>query len=205
MHRNGFLSTLTLASLSLILTACDSPPRGDTGGRVGVSETTASEAESRQVLPSALIEFSDQLPQRLIQDLQNVPRLAEVPGQATIILGDIKNETRIVGSGDFQVVARRIRNNLLNSPFARDEMKFVERRGRMMDIAQRESVATDGRIARPADYDPEESFTLLGNFFRISRGDTNYYYMNFELVHFGTNEIVFSDRYEVKQVALDND
>ena len=48
--------------------------------------------------------------------------------------------------------------------------------------------------------DPQTTFVLNGDFYAIHRGNTNQYYMEFPLVSFATNEIVFSQRYDVKQL-----
>ena len=56
----------------------------------------------------------------------------------------------------------------------------------------------EGRL-EPAPYDAATTFALNGDFYRIGRHNVNLYYMEFQLVHFGSNEIVFSKRYELKQ------
>lgn len=186
---------------AMVLAGCDNPPRGKASGRVDITTTTAEERDSQKLLPVALIEFSDQVPAKLFQELSVLPQIKDATDRVTIIMGDIDNRTRIVPTSDFQVAAARIRNNLLTSPVGRSNFKFVERRARMTDLAARERVASAGELADPADYDPQTTYTLNGDFFRISRGETNYYYMEFQLVHFATNEIVFANRYEVKQVT----
>jgi hypothetical protein len=69
----------------------------------------------------------------------------------------------------------------------------------MARIAEREGVADGGFFADPADYDPAITFALNGDFKRISRGAINQYYMEFMLVHFATNNIVFDQSYDLKQ------
>ena len=188
--------------LAIALAACDSPPRGDTAGRMGATDTHEAEAASPEILPAALIEFSDQVPRRLAQDLAELPRLRDAEGRATVIFGDINNRTGIVSSNDFEMMMRRMRSNLINAPAAKEHLRFVEDRGRMKDLAQRERVASDqGRVADPPNYDPATSYTLNGNFFRVARRGVNLYYMDIELSHFDSNEIVFSDRYEIKRAA----
>lgn len=179
------------------------PGCGNDGRRIGISETTQAELKSEKVLPVALIEFSDQAPRRLIEELASLPIINQTQGQATIILGDINNRTGIVPTTDFELAASRLRNNLINSRIAQDKMKFVERRARMERLAQREQVASGDYLADPEDYDPATTYALNGDFYRIERGDTNQYYMEFQLVHFGTNQIVFSDRFDVKQITGD--
>jgi len=184
------------------LPACSGPQEGDSGGRVGVTATTSAERRSPKVLPAALIEFSDQAPARLIEDLRHLPEIANADGRVAILLGYLENKTQIVSSNDFEVARRRLQNNLINSNLARDKMRFFEDRARMENLAEKHKVAdAEGYIPDPAAFDAATTFALNGSFFRISRGNTNYYYMEFKLAHFATNEIIWSDRYEVKQVA----
>ncbi len=193
----ALLLAASFVSLAL-LPGCESTQRG----RIDVYETTEAETYSDRVLPVALTEFSDQVPQRLIADLGQIPQLRQAEGRATILLGDINNQTRIVPSSDFELMSQRIRNELLNSNVARDRMRFVERRARIERLAQREGVVTDVETGDfdTGDYAADDSFWLLGDFYRVNRKNVNQYYMQFQLVHAATNEIVFSDRYDVKQV-----
>ena len=63
-------STLFLLLLTpCLLVGC--PPKG----RVDVYETTASEEDSPKVLMTALMQFSDEVPDRLIQDLDELPMI----------------------------------------------------------------------------------------------------------------------------------
>lgn len=193
----------TVICICLVAAACSSVPRGKSSGRIGVSETTEAESRSEKILPVALVEFTDQAPRRLVAKLHRLPRIRNTAGRATVILGDINNQTRIVGTAEFEFAARRLRNNLLNSEVARNKMRFVEWRKRMARLARKERVARDGMRADPPDYDPATTYALNLDVFLINRGDTNYYYMEAQLVHFDTNEIVFSDRIDVKQIKAD--
>jgi len=189
--------------IAIPLAGCHHPPQGRRAGRIDPYQTTHAEAASQKVLPVALTEFSDQVAQRVAQDLAEIPEIRDAKGRVTVLLGDINNKTRIVSSAEFDLVRRRLRNSLLNSPYVKDRIRFVERRIRMSRIAERERVASEGFDTGPADYDPNTTFALNGDFYRITRDRTNQYYMEFQLVHFATNEIVFSDRYDSKQVAHD--
>lgn len=177
--------------------------RGSSGGRLDVNSTTEAEWDSAKVLPASLVEFSDQASRQIVQDLVNLPRIRDNAGRVTVILGDINNKTGIVSSTEFEVVTARLRNNLINSDLARPTLRFVERRARMQDLAAREGVASDQILADPPDYDPQTTYALNGDFYRIARGETNQYYMEVQLVHFGSNEIVFSDRYDAKHSTKD--
>ena len=189
---------VSLIALTIVVSACKNQ-----GERIGIGETTDAELNSEEILPTTLVEFSDQVPRRLVERFAELPIINQTQGQATIILGDINNSTDIVSSSDFEMAASRLRNNLINSRIARDKMTFVERRARMQRLAERERVASGDYLADPDDYDPATTYSLNGDFYRINRGNVNQYYMEFQLVHFGTNQIVFSDRFDVKQVAGD--
>lgn len=177
-------------------------PSGSSTGREEVQRQTPAERESRKIHPNALIEFSDQAAQRIAQDISEIPEVRNVPGRVTILVGDINNKTEIVSSNDFEMMRSRLRNNLLQSQYVKDKLKFVERRARMSAIRDRELVGPDQGNAEPPNYDANTTFALNGDFYRVARGAgrTSMYYMEWQLVHFGTNEIVFSDRYEMKQV-----
>lgn len=193
----GVLSCVVLAGVGCV------SDRGNSGGRIDVSATTEAELDSAKVLPASLLEFSDQASRRIVQDLIVLPRIRDDAGRVTVILGDINNKTGIVSSSEFEVVTARLRNNLVNSGTAKGTMRFVERRARMIDLAAREGVASEQVLADPPDYDPKTTYALNGDFYRISRGETNQYYMEVQLVHFASNEIVFSDRYDAKHSTKD--
>jgi len=189
-------------ALTLALAGCVND-RGSSGGRIGIHETTEAEWDSSQVQPVSLVEFSDQASRRIVEDLVLLPRLRDEAGRVTVLLGDINNKTGIVSSTEFEVVTARLRNNLINSGAARGTLKFVERRARMQDLAAREAVADGEFVADPPNYDPQTTYALNGDFYRISRGETHQYYMEVQLVHFASNEIVFSDRYDAKHSTKD--
>jgi len=194
----GFAAMLALLPM---LAACKSDPAGRTGGRVGITDTTSDEAASRKVLPAALIEFSDQAPRELVAKLMDIPAIRDASGPVTVILGDMNNQTQIVSTNDFEMMARRMRNNLINSDFASGKLSFVQDRSRVEAIATREQVVgATGTTAAPPAYQAENTYALIGDFYRVTRRQMNQYYMEFQLVSFATNQIVFSDRFDVKQL-----
>ncbi len=203
MNQTKRMWTVALLGIAVMAASGCISDRGNRGGRLDVTETTEAEWDSAKVLPVSLVEFSDQAAQRVVEDLVNLPRIRDNEGRVTVILGDINNKTGIVSSTEFEVVTARLRNNLINSDIARGTLRFVERRARMLDLAEREAVASDQVLADPPNYDPQTTYTLNGDFYRIGRGETNQYYMEVQLVHFGTNEIVFSDRYDSKHSTKD--
>ena len=199
-----FLTGLLAGAVGLVgtLAGCVTD-RGNSGGRIDVSATTEAELDSAKVLPTSLVEFSDQASRRIVRDLVNLPRIRDDAGRVTVILGDINNKTGIVSSSEFEMMTARLRNNLINSGAARGTLRFVERRARMQDLAAREGVASDQVLADPPDYDPATTYALNVDVYRISRGETHQYYMEVQLVHFASNEIVFSDRYDDKHSTRD--
>jgi len=205
MNSNPLSCAAALVSLAVLTVGCQSPPPdyNDPPGRVPVTTSTAAERGSNRIQPPSLIEASDEVAQNLVQDLANTTVIREAPDRATIILGDINNKTRIVSSDEFEMVRSRIRNTLLNSDYSREKLRWVENRARLLNIAAREGVGETPGASQPPAYDPETTLALNGDFYRIDRrgdkDDTNLYYMEFQLVHFATNEIVRSYRYEVKQ------
>ena len=192
IHR---LTALLLLSATLVSLGCSGPR-----GRVDPYETTRAEKDSEQVLPVALLEFADQVPERLTQDLYDLPMIGETPGRVLVLIGDFNNRTRNVPTSDFELIAQRIRNRLINSENASGKLRFTEKRRRIERLADEEMVqnAEGTPVGAPA-YDAATTYILAGDFHRIDRGDTNLYYMQFQLVNAGNNEIVFSDSYEVKQ------
>ena len=199
-NRQATLAAAALLAVGLIVLAgCQ---RGHPGGRIDPGVTTEAERTDRagRILPIALREFSDQAAQQLIQALPDVRHIRDQEDRVTVILGDLNNQTRVVSTNDFETLQRQLRSNLLNARPATDRLTFVERRDRMQRLAERERIADDGFLADPPDYDPRTTYTLNGNFHRVNRGGTNFYYMDFELVHFATNEIVFNTSYEVNQI-----
>ncbi len=185
-------------ALMTMLSGCDNPPKGQSGGRIGVSETTWSEQRSERVLPVALIEFSDQAAQQLAQDLARIRADGQIPDRVTILLGDIENKTQIVSSDEFEMSRSRLRSSLLQSQHVRGWVKWVEGRARMQYLRARELDTAQGFTPEPIQ-DFDTAYALNGSFYRISRGDMGQYGFEFQLTRFATNEIVWSSWYEIKQ------
>ncbi|MFW6060513.1 MAG: hypothetical protein ACODAQ_10035 [Phycisphaeraceae bacterium] len=196
-----FRLTLSLAALglSLVLAACDNPPRGARAGRVGMTDVTTEEARSGRILPGALIEFSDQVAEEMAADIAGIPRVRDTEERVTVVLGDIENNTGVVSTNDFEMMMHRMRNRLNNQPPTQEKLRFVERRGRMLDLAQREGVAREDGTTGPDAYDPETTYALNGTVYRVGRGSVNLYYMDVQLTHFASNELVAQFMYETKR------
>ncbi len=187
-----------------------SPPR-----RVPPGETTAGELNDPRQHPVTLVEFQDTATADMLQMLPDAPRVRDVAGSATILMGDINNKTSLVSTADYEYITSGVRSRLIRARATRDKLKFVEKRRRVENIAARERVATDP--APPAagseeinwgggsyyvpDYKADESFGLMMDVYRINRGNTNLYSVEIQLVHFATGEIVYSYKQDVKQVG----
>jgi len=190
----------TVLGSGLIAGCHSTPPRGSDSGRIPTSVTTEAERRDERPLLVVYQEFSDQTAQQLAQDMVNLDLISPDGVRSTVILGDIMNKTGgLVSTQEFEMVRSRIRNNLLQSKHARKHVKWVENRARMERIAARERVGNNVQPVGPPTYDPKNTFTLNGDMYRINRGPVNLYYMEFNLVNFATNELVFSKRYQVKQ------
>lgn len=198
-HPRAVLAIAAALIASFLLAACDSPPPGVRAGRRGATDVTAEEAESRRILPGALIEFSDQVAEQMAADIADIPRVRDTDDRVTVILGDIENNTGIVSTNDFEMMMHRMRNRLNKEPATKSKLRFVERRARMLDLAQREGVAREDGTTGPDAYDPETTYALNGTIYRVNRGSVNLYYMDVQLTHFASNELVEQFFYETKR------
>lgn len=171
---------------------------GEQKGRVSLTRETEAERNSDQISTVALIEFSDYVPEVLKSDLRSrVPIIRDAFEPVTVIVGDVDNETQgVVLTSDFVAMLKRIRANLIGSRAAEGKLKFVENRARLSRLAAREGL---GPVDEPA-LDPETTFFLTMDVTKINRGNTNLYYMASQLTHYATRQIVFEEKYEIKQV-----
>lgn len=181
-----------------VLGGCAQPPKGEPVGRADVYDTTPAERNSRQILPAALAENSDQVAQHLAADMEQIPELNGAD-RATVVFGDIVNKTGIVPTSDFEAFRTRTRQKLMQSSYIRSRLNFVENRARLENLQDRELVGT-GR--KPLD--PDRTFFLNGAMYRVTRGageDVNLYELSWELTRAGDGSIVWSSApYEIKQV-----
>ncbi|MFZ4574714.1 MAG: hypothetical protein ACOYN0_09975 [Phycisphaerales bacterium] len=184
--------------VSGLTSGCAQPPRGEPVGRADVYDTTPAERNSREILPAALAENSDQVAQHLAGDLQQIPEL-NGPDRATVVFGDIVNKTSIVPTSDFEAFRTRTRQKLMQSSYIRSKLNFIENRARLENLQDREMI---GNGRKPMD--PDRTFFLNGAMYRIARGATesvNLYELSWELTRASDGSIVWqSAPYEVKQV-----
>jgi len=194
-------TAVLLPALLLVASlGCQQMPRGSDTGRIDTSRTTQAERNDPRILPVGLMEFSDQVAQQFAQDLADLPEIGMGGVRSTVILGDINNKTQIVSSDEFEMARSRIRNSLLSSKYVRGKVSWVENRARLASLAAREGVGTVNNPAGPNSYDPRQTYTVNMDVYRIGRGPVNQYYVEAMLVSFATNEIIFSNRYEIKQI-----
>lgn len=197
MRTGQFLSlTLCLAALSVGV-GCKSVKERPVSGRVGDGVTTKYERRDQRVLPVTLNEFADQAAQQIAQDISEIKLFTDMPERVTIVFGDIANKTQIVSSADFEKVRSDIRSTLINSNLVRREARFIESRARMNALIARESGQPGAEV--PA-IDLATAWVLNMDVYRVGRHRANEYYMEVQLVHFQTGEILFSNKYESKQV-----
>jgi len=187
------------AAAAMNLVGCQPPPRGKDPGRVEVTNTTPADRADPQVQLTAQHEFSDQVAQQLVADLQKVPQLN---GQyrATVVFGDIVNKTTIVPTSDFEAFRTRIRAKLMQSQYVLKNIRFVENKARVDDLIHKEG-GDGGR----AGLNPQYTFFLNGEMYRSERNENrqqvNEYNMTYNLVSMDSGEIIWSSSpYDVKQV-----
>ncbi|QDU70241.1 hypothetical protein [Mucisphaera calidilacus] len=195
------LTALAAATLLILPLGC-----ADNSGRYGLGETTEGEQKSKQIQFTELQEFAEQAATNLLADLAEIPELGkqthsapEIEGETpkpVIYIGDLVNETDIVSTRDFEILARKITGTLINSRVGREQIRFIEKRARVDAIAATENVNRDA-----PDLDAKMTYSLTGNFYRTGRGDTQYYYLDFSLIRLHDAQIVFRDDYESKRVA----
>ncbi|MCL4221591.1 MAG: hypothetical protein KJZ65_09485 [Phycisphaerales bacterium] len=205
MRRMSMLMIGGLSGLVLLSGCASQPPVGERSGRVNPSDTTPPEAADSRPLVADFIQYSDQIASALMRDMMDSEQLAPMHADRTTVLyGDIKNETGIVSTNDFEVVRERTKNRLMQSRTFNNHFRFLTSRQRLEEL-QRTELGGDlfekdaaGRVRNPRIH-PDDTLLLNGTMYRISRGPTNYYLMTFELVRFSDGEIVWTNDYETKR------
>lgn len=210
MTAQRLMMTVLAMSLLVGLAGC----KGTDSRRVPVGETTRPELDDKRQLPVSLAEFQEGAANDILQALPTLRGISESPERATILLGNINNKTSSMSTNDYEYVVSGVRSRLIRSQAGRDQLKFVEARRRVENIASKERVATapapqsaqgeeiawGGGSYYVPDYDANSTYGLFMDVYEIRRGKTGLYYMEAQLVSFATNEIVYSYRTETKQV-----
>lgn len=196
-------SAVALCSVAL-MSACETAPRGDTGGRVPVGSTTSGEASTGLMRTADLATASDDVALALAQDIDRISSEDFQNRRITVVFGDIMNKTSKMPTTDFEYVRDRIKSKLMDSRVVRNNVKFVENRSRRESLRQRElGQSGDQKIGHTSELPQptinEEFFVFLnGNMYSVDRPDTRLYYLKFELMRSSDGETVFSNDYEVK-------
>ncbi|MBI1190623.1 MAG: hypothetical protein GC200_08110 [Tepidisphaera sp.] len=203
MHRGvaAMAAMATVAGLS----AC-SPPKGEQTRRVEITDTTKAERRSAQVQPAALVEFSDQVAQQLVEDLIALPEFNSGT-KVNVVFGDIVNKTGIVPTSDFEAFRSRVRQKLLQSSVARNRIRWIESRAKVEELRRQELGGAGSDVNQagangPTPLSPEFTYFLDGEMYRVVRGndEVNLYMMSFNLSNAQTRELVWSNSpYEIKQ------
>lgn len=181
------------------------PPRGDSGGRIDVSQGTRAEEGSRLPTTMELSEFRDMVAQQFVQDFMELPEFQQY--RSTIVFGDIVNKTGIVSTADFEAFRAGLRDKFINSRAIREKVRWIESRQRFEDLNKKELGGSDllqeGSGAGSRKINPEYTYYLNGDMYRVARGEdrVQMYSMTFNLMRASDSEIVLSKTYESKRLV----
>lgn len=192
---------------TVVTIGCQSPPRGDSFGRIPVhTDTEAERGGQGGMMISDLLSASDTVAMALASDIVRLAQEDFDRYRVSVMWGDIENKTGVMPTSDIEMVRRRIKDKLTNSRLFRDNIKFVAGLSQMNRLNDREygrgseDLLDEGREGgvRIQRASPEYTFYLNGQAYRIGRGGTNLYYLSFTLVRASDGEEVFSRQYEMK-------
>ncbi len=186
-----------------------SPPMGQPGGRVEVSNTTAAERGSRLVTTNELQEFRDSCAEQLVRDITELPEFQEY--RVTIVFGDLVNNTGIVPTTDFEAFRTGLRGKLINSAAVRNRVRWIEGKAKWEELRRKELgsgqdlLQEKGRAGSgDRKLNEEYTFFLNGEMTRIARGgdQVQLYAMAFSLMRASDSEIVWQNTpYESKRIV----
>lgn len=192
MSDRRVLHQLTLAgALLAAVSACAGPPRGDSGGRLDPGETTAADVMSDQANVPDLFAFGDQVGEALAYQISGIPEIRSSSSRVILELGTLENQTRTPLS-DFEMIQKRLHRAVQRSPHLRDRVMVVESRDRM----QYEMAKVTGGNGGVAQYDPNQTYVLQGDFYEAVRGNARRYWFNFQLTNLASRAIVFTEDFE---------
>lgn len=191
---------LALAALPLGLGACQTPPPGNTGGRVDPYRSTPADEYSPEANTVTLLEFADQVSEAIVQRIGQVPEIRTSPQKVVVELGALTNNTRTPTS-DFAIVRRRVLGNLVNATGASAYADFYEA-PELMD-PQHARLAPPGTVSpsgTPTDrYPTREVYVLQGDFGEMVRGRQSTYLFEMTLTNLQSRRIVFNEQVISKQ------
>lgn len=186
---------LMLMGLALSIAACDTTgPRGSSGGRIDPYATTQSDRKSPFASAATLLEFTDRTAAALAQDIAEL-ELNTQDGKPVLEMGMIVNRTG-TPSVDFEMMQRRLRSQLINSPLIRERFIIVESRQRLDQELDR---VTDQPAGTTDRYEPQRIYLLSGDFYESTRYDTRRYLLEFTLTHLQSRQTLFSESYDLGQ------
>lgn len=208
MMANRFSSTSALLAglmLAGLAGGCAAPPRGDSGGRVPIGDSTRGEEGSRLVTTQELSEFRDEAAQRFAQDIMELPEFGEF--RSTIVFGDIVNKTGLVPTADFEAFRTGLRDRLINSRELRQKVRWIENRQRYEDLRAKElgnsnDLLQEGQKGQ-RNLNPEYTYFLNAEMYRVARGGdaVQMYSLTFNLMRASDSEIVINKTYESKRIV----
>lgn len=193
----------------LAVGGCSTNPQtvsGDSGGRIGTTESTDADRYGREVSSVTLVEFADQIAQSLPARITSTPEIAGRNREAVIYLGELENRTR-TPSSDFRTVQQMISHDITNSPVMRRHAVVYNEPARVRDWQQRFTSDGPGWSGSSLDtpqgiFPADDVFLLNGEFGEISRGrgDVSLYVFDITLVRATDGRVVYSDQIRSKEV-----
>lgn len=202
----GMILGLAAASAVGLVSGCQTPPPGNTGGRSDPYRTTPADQFSREVSTVTLLEFSDAAAEHIVQRIANIPEIRDSPTRVVIEIGAIDNQTRTPTS-DFVLARRRLVNRLVNSDVVANVADIHESPELMDAQARRFESSPDllddrGGSSRTARYPAEITYVLNGYFGEASRGQgaKSLYFFEATLTNLGSRRTVMSASIDAAQV-----
>ncbi len=159
------------------------------------------------VSPRTLLEFTDQVTERLADRIPQVGDIRNSPQKVVIAVGAITNRTR-TPSSDFLTIRSKIFTNLVNSNVAQHAMVVDTLETMDEQAARYAQPGSPNRLdegkavpVTSARYDPAITYILNGEFGEIGRdaGRDSTYIFNWKLVNLKTSAIVFADQVTATQ------
>lgn len=193
--------------LTAMLGACASPPRGNSGGRVPLGDSTRAEEGSRLVTTQELSEFRDEAAERFAQDIMELDEFQQY--KSTIVFGDIVNKTGLVPTSDFEAFRTGLRAKLMDSRVLRNKVRWIESKARWEDLKKKElgdsnDLLQEGSSAgADRKLNPEYTYFLNAEMYRVARGGDNVqmYSLTFNLMRASDSELVINKTYESKRIV----
>ena len=194
-----------VSCVAFLLGGCVSaPPRGNSGGRVPLGDSTRAEEGSRLVTTQELSEFRDQSAQLFAEDILTLDEFQEV--RSTIVFGDIVNKTGLVPTADFEAFRTGLRDRLINSKVLRQRVRWIESKARWEDLRAKEldgsdTLSQEGAPSRKLN--PDHTYFLNAEMYRVARGDDQMqmYSLTFNLMRASDSEILINKTYESKRIV----